>query len=94
MSHYKFKVVYSLAREALAMNDTIGEVVYSKAVLILGPKVDNVPTIIDIYSTNLVENGTVIKEAFEEGEVTNVRIGQGEEMIAKCLTKPGASRKI
>ena len=53
--------------------------------------------LIDINSTSLVEDGrliTVIKEAFEEGVVTNVRIKQGEEMIEKCLTKPGASSKI
>ena len=105
------KVVSSLAGEALAMNDTIGEVVYNKAVLrqIFGPKMDKVPVIIvtdsnnlfkSIYSTSLVEDGrlvpdiAVIKEAIEQGVITEVRRVKGEEMIANGLTKSGASSSL
>ena len=104
------KVVSSLAGEALAMNDTIGEVVYSKAVLrqIFGPKMDKVPVIIvtdsnnlfkSIYSTSLVEDGRLVpdiavKEAIEQGVITEVRRVKGEEMIANGLTKPGASSSL
>ena len=67
------KVISSLAGEALAMNDTIGEVVYNKAVLkqIFGAKVDSIPVIITtdsnnlfkaVYSTSLVEDGRLIPD--------------------------------
>ena len=67
------KVISSLAGEALAMNDTIGEVVYNKAILrqIYGPRVDSVPVIIltdsnnlykAVYSTSLVEDARLIPD--------------------------------
>ena len=105
------KVVSSLAGEALAMNDTIGEVVYNKAVLrqIFGEEIERVPVIIatdsnnlfkSIYSTSLVEDGrlvpdiAIVKEAIEQGVVTEIRKVDSKEMIANCLTKAGASSNL
>ena len=67
------KVVSSLAGEALAMNDTVSEVVYNKAVLrqIFGEEIDAIPVIITtdsnnlfkaIYSTSLVEDGRLVPD--------------------------------
>merc|ERR1712155_406829 len=63
----KRKVISSLAGEALAMAGTIGEIVYTKAILlqIMGKRMDKVPviTVTDsknleeaVYSTKLVED--------------------------------------
>ena len=104
-------MVSSLAGEALAMNDTIGEVVYNKAVLrqIFGEEIEKVPVIIatdsnnlfkSIYSTSLVEDGrlvpdiAIVKEAIEQGVVTEIRRVESKEMIANCLTKAGASSNM
>ena len=53
----KRKVISSLAGEALAMAGTIGEIVYTKAILsqILGRRMDQVPVIIVTDSKNLEE---------------------------------------
>ena len=69
----KRKVISSLAGEALAMAGTIGEIVYTKAVLsqILGIGVDKVPVIIvtdsknleeAVYSTKLVDDPWLIPD--------------------------------
>ena len=65
------KVVSSLAGEALAINDTVGEVVYSKAVLrqVFAAEIDEVQVSITtdsnnlfkaIYSISLVEDGCFV----------------------------------
>ena len=62
-----------MAGEALAMNDTIGEVVYNKAVLkqIFGAQIDSRPVIITtdsnnlykaVYSTSLVDDGRLVPD--------------------------------
>ena len=67
------KVVSSLAGEALATNDTLGEIVYSKAVLkqLFGEDVDNIPVVIltdsnnlfkSVYSTSLVDDARLIPD--------------------------------
>ena len=69
----KRKVISSLAGEALAMTGTIGEIVYTKAILsqILGTGVDKVPVIIvtdsknleeAVYSTKLVDDPWLIPD--------------------------------
>ena len=69
----KRKVISSLAGEALAMAGTIGEIVYTKAILsqILGKRMDQVPVIIvtdsknleeAVYSTKLVEDPWLIPD--------------------------------
>ena len=69
----KRKVISSLAGEALAMTGTIGEIVYTKAILsqILGMGVDKVPVIIvtdsknleeAVYSTKLVDDPWLIPD--------------------------------
>ena len=105
------KVVSSLAGEALAMNETIGDVIYNKAVLkqIFGAEIDQIPVIIvtdsnnlfkAVYSTSLVDDGrlipdiAIVKESIEQGAVTEIRKVDSKEMIANCLTKPGASSTL
>ena len=104
----KRKVISSLAGEALAMAGTIGEIVYTKAMLsqILGKRMNQVPVIIvtdsknleeAVHSTKLVEDPwlipdiAIIKEAMEQGTVSEVKRVASEEMLANCLTKQGAS---
>ena len=104
----KRKVSSSLAGETLAMVETIGEVVYTRAVLeqVYGGRMRQLPAIIftdsnnlykSIYSTKLVNDPWLIpdvaavKEALEEKVVTEVRLVPGDQMLANCLTKAGAS---
>ena len=67
------KVISAMAGEAIAMNDTIGETIYSKSILkqIFGEKIEEIPVIIvtdsnnlekAIYSTSLVEDGRLIPD--------------------------------
>ena len=104
----KRKVSSSLAGETLAMVETIGEVVYTRAVLeqVYGGRMRELPAVIftdsnnlykSIYSTKLVNDPWLIpdvaavKEALEEKVVTEVRLVPGDQMLANCLTKAGAS---
>ena len=73
---------------------------------IYGEKVNQIPTIVftdsknlheAIYSTLLVDDAwlipdiALIKEAKEQGTVSDIRRVLGKDMIANCLTKAGAS---
>ena len=106
----KRKVVSSLAGETLAMIDAIGDLVYTKAVLVqlFGSRANEVKTVVvtdcknleeAIKSTSLVDDPwlvpdvAVIKEALENGTITKVKRVRGEDMLANCLTKSGASGK-
>ena len=108
----KRKVISSLAGEALAMADTVGEIVYTKSILsqIYGKRVEKIPVIIvtdsknleeAVKSTSLVDDPwlipdiAMIKEAIDEGTVTEVRRVSSQEMLANCLTKlRGASAEM
>ena len=71
-----------------------------------GKRVENVPTIIvtdannlyqAVHSTSLVDDAwlrtdiAAIQDALETGVVTLIRKVKGEDMLADCLTKSGAS---
>ena len=69
----KRKVASSLARETLAMIDTIGEIVYTKSILsqIFGTRVEEIPVIIvtdaknleeAIHSTSLVDDAWLVPD--------------------------------
>ena len=73
---------------------------------IYGETVDQLPVIVftdsknlqeAIYSSSLVDDAwlipdvAVIKEAIDQGTVSDIRRVSGRDMIANCLTKPGAS---
>jgi hypothetical protein len=106
----KRKVISSLAGETLAMIDTIGDLVYTKAVLVqlFGSRANDVKTVVvtdsknleeAIKSTSLVDDPwlvpdiAVVKEALENNTITKVKRVRGEDMLANCLTKSGASGK-
>ena len=106
----KRKVISSLAGETLAMINTIGDLVYTKAVLaqLFGSRANNVKTVVvtdcknleeAIKSTSLVDDPwlvpdiAVVKEALENKTITKVKRVRGEDMLANCLTKSGASGK-
>ena len=102
------KVSSSLAGETLATVETIGEVVYTRAVLeqVYGSRIKIVPAIIftdsnnlyrSVHSTKLVDDPwlipdvAAIKDAIDEQVVNELRLVPGDEMLANCLTKAGAS---
>ena len=102
------KVASSLAGETLAMQMTVGEVVYLKSVLayIYGNRILKVPVLLltdsnnlfkAVHSTSQVEDPwlipdiAMVKDALDEGTVSEVRLVPGNKMIANCLTKAGAS---
>ena len=73
---------------------------------IFGKRVSEIPVIIvtdsrnleeAVYSTKLVDDPwlipdiAIIKEALQDGTITAVKRVPGEEMLANCLTKQGAS---
>ena len=73
---------------------------------ILGGRVDKIPSVVftdsnnlfkSVYSTSQVDDSWLIadmaslKDALEEGTVSEVRLVPGNLMIANCLTKAGAS---
>ena len=101
------KVISTLAGEALAMIGVIGEIVYTKAVLVqmFGTRANDIPTLVlsdcknltqAIKSTSLVDpwlipDIAVIKDALEDKTVSEVRWVSSKDMMADCLTKAGAS---
>ena len=98
----------STAAEALALNDTLDEMVYIKEVLkeSVGEKAANIPMEMftdsrnlykSVMSTSLVSNPRLrtdvakLQESLRTGEVSRINLVPGQEMIADCLTKKGAS---
>ena len=98
----------STAAEALALNDTLDEMVYVREVLkeALGGEADKVP--LDLYtdsrnlyksvmSTSLNENPRLrtdvakLQESLKVGELERFTQISGQEILADCLTKKGAS---
>ena len=101
----------STAAEALAVNDTLDEMVYIKEVLkeALGDEANNIP--LDLYtdsrnlyksvmSTSLNENPRLrtdvakLQESLKIGELQKINQISGQEILADCLTKKGASSEL
>ena len=91
----KRKVVSSLAGETLFMVDTVGDHVYTEAVLVqqFGSRANEVKTVVvtdsknleeAIKLTSLVDDLVVIKEAVEKGTITKVKMVRGDDMLTNC----------
>lgn len=95
----------TLAAEALSLQEGLEEAFYIRAVIgefipgnvAIYAHVDNKSTVEAIYSTKLVDDRRLridiaaIKQSIDKGEITTVRWIEGNNQIANCLTKAGAS---
>ena len=99
----------STAAEALAATDLVSEMIYVKGILeeMMGGPLD-IPVVAFTDSKNLWKachttalvddprlriDVVVLKECIEKGELVDIKLVPGNEMIANCLTKKGASAR-
>ena len=100
----------TLAAESMSLSNAVKEAIYIKHIIkeLIGERsplpifcvVDSRGTRDAVYSTKLVDDKITrlyiaqIKQCLESGEITKVLHVPGEQMLADCLTKRGASTKL
>ena len=85
----------SLAAEALAMLDTIGEVIYNKAVLemIFGARINKVPVVITNDSQNLykaIYSTSLVEDAWSITDIAAIKEAMEDKKIDVVKQVPGA----